>query len=300
MHCSDTVSASIGSPPRSHYEPPLSQLRDILTSASDIEHSSNDHIDVKDLSFRTGGGNGGGSTGAQVSTSAGPHEASSMNGDYETSRGATAHETDLELRLIRMRKFSEASSADLEHNNNSYKFKNYIKQRFSQDNHLDDKVGSSSGSNCSSAEKPVTSEAASKKRRISIHVDLDSTDVPDKRNGPLDMKIESHHERGTSNSNSTSSTAPATATNSHATNGRHPIHSFAVPIFACHTQGYYIPLNIDYETLLPFLGATDLLNKNFSQMPPLHPISINVNYAPLKPIGTPFVKPKIESVTNGW
>lgn len=53
-----------------------------------------------------------------------------------------------------------------------------------------------------------------------------------------------------------------------------------VPIFACHTQGFYVPLNVDYETLLPYLNGIDLLNKSFLQVPPLHPISISVNYSP--------------------
>lgn len=352
MHCSEaSVSASTSSPSRSSmlYEPPMSHLRDILTSASDIEHSSNDHIDVKDLSFRTGGGGGGGggaasggarsetngsaasttttnganggATTVSTSSSANNHEAIN-GGEYEHSRGtASSHEShnDLELRLIRMRKFSETSSADLEHNNNSYKFKNYIKQRFSQDNHLDDKVGSSSsgGSSCSTLEKASSEGGGSKKRRVSAHADLQAIDEPstvsEKRiNGghdrPLDMKIESHHTNGaptttTTTTNTTPTSGGAGNSSSASTqNGRHPsaIHSFAVPIFACHTQGYYIPLNIDYDTLLPFLGTIDLLNKNFSQMPPLHPISINVNYAPLKPVGATFVKPKLESVANGW
>lgn len=298
MHCADaSVTASTSSPPRMHYEPPMSQLRDILTSASDVDHSSNDHIDVKDLSFRTGAG---ASTIATVTTSASSHEASSLHSDYEVSRGTNSHvnSNDLELRLIRMRKYSEASSADMEHNNNNYKFKNYIKQRFSQDNHLEDKVGSSSSS-ASTSEK--SAEGAGKKRRLSPHTDHESVEVSKEKhriNGTsapsersLDMKVETQ-----SNGGSTTSSSASHVTQ----NGRHPIHSFAVPIFACHTQGYYVPLNIDYETLLPFLGTVDLLNKNFNQMPPLHPISINVNYAPLKPVANTFVKPKIETVSNGW
>ncbi|KAH8383709.1 hypothetical protein KR009_010135, partial [Drosophila setifemur] len=50
-HMPDNVSASSGSPHQA-YHPPLCHLRDMLgTSASDVEHSQ-DHNDVKDLSFR--------------------------------------------------------------------------------------------------------------------------------------------------------------------------------------------------------------------------------------------------------
>lgn len=287
IRCSE--SATSASPTRMHYEPPVSHLREILTSASDIEHSSNDHIDVKDLSFRS-------SAQAKVSTTNSVASVTTVetNGTDEVhSRAGSTHPSevaDAELRAIRMRKYSEASNTELEHNNN-YKFKNYIKQRFSQDNHhLDEKVGSSSASSCSNEKLDL-----SRKRRLSFHDD--DSDKASQRNGghattAADLKME-HTVNSTSSSSTTSSSAL------HIQNGRHPIQSFAVPIFACHTQGYYIPLNIDYETLLPFLGSTDLLNKNFNQMPPLHPISINVNYAPLKPNGT-FVRPKVEHVTNGW
>lgn len=54
-----------------------------------------------------------------------------------------------------------------------------------------------------------------------------------------------------------------------------------VPIFALHSQGsFYIPLTIDYEALLPFLGADcNLLEKNVASIKALHPISINI-YTP--------------------
>lgn len=311
VRCSESVASS--SPTHMHYEPPVSHLRDILTSASDIEHSSNDHIDVKDLSFRSSSNNnnnhvlGGGNQQTNKVTTSNSLAGALTNGkDVITAAtaGADLHPndtvTETELRAIRMRKYSEVSSADLEHNNN-YKFKNYIKQRFSQDNHLDEKVGSSSASTCSSEKLDL-----SRKRRLSFRDDDDSDKVSH-RNGSshggstttaADLKMEHAVNSTSSNSTIGSSTAAASAQHLHQ-NGRHPIQSFAVPIFACHTQGYYIPLNIDYDTLLPFLGSTDLLNKNFNQMPPLHPVSINVNYAPLKPNAT-FLRPKVEHVTNGW
>uniref|UniRef100_A0A336KX33 CSON001608 protein n=1 Tax=Culicoides sonorensis TaxID=179676 RepID=A0A336KX33_CULSO len=261
------------------YEPQMSQLRDILTSASDIEHSSNDHLDVKDLSFRTGG-----SASQTVTTSSNPTPSIEINGnDYEIRGSYKATEAlEADLRAMRMRKFSETSTntADQEHNHNSYKFKNYIKQRFSQDNHLDDKVGSSSGSSTSSAEK---SENLSKKRRADVSGDDHDDDKALHNGHSAESKIDF----------STSSTTSSLS------NGRHPIQSFCIPIFACHTQGYYIPLNVEYTALLPYLGEIDLLNKNCNQLAPLHPVNININYAPAlsKNMATNFVKPKVE---NGW
>lgn len=58
--------------------------------------------------------------------------------------------------------------------------------------------------------------------------------------------------------------------------------NFNVPIFVLHTKGsYYIPLTIDYKTLLPYL-------QNYNIIDPipqvhniiLHPVTINVNFLP--------------------
>jgi len=63
-----------------------------------------------------------------------------------------------------------------------------------------------------------------------------------------------------------------------------PRHSFTVPIFALHGQGnYYVPLNVDYNALVPFLNGMDLLEKSYSSMPVVHPININVNFMPSSP-----------------
>lgn len=263
-----------------NYEPPMSQLRDILTSASDIEHSSNDHLDVKDLSFRTG-------SSSQTVTTSNPAPSIEINGINGERRASFKQNDGIEsdLRTMRMRKFSETSTtaADHEHNHNSYKFKNYIKQRFSQDNHLEDKVGSSSGSNASSTEK---SENLSKKRRNDTSVSGDDHD---------DDKL--LHNGHSSESKTDMSTSLSTSSIS---NGRHPITSFCVPIFACHTQGYYIPLNVEYTALMPYLGEIDILNKNCNQLPPLHPVNININYSPAYSMTAPrcqFRRPKVE---NGW
>lgn len=60
-----------------------------------------------------------------------------------------------------------------------------------------------------------------------------------------------------------------------------PRHSFTVPIFALHCQGnYYVPLNVDYNALVPYLNGVDLLEKSYTSMPVVHPININVNFMP--------------------
>ncbi|XP_054725853.1 transcription factor cwo [Anastrepha obliqua] len=115
----------------------------------------------------------------------------------------------------------------------------------------------------------------------------------------------------------------------------HAARSFAVPIFALHGQGtYYVPLNVDYNVLVPFLNGADLLEKNYTSMPVVHPININVNFMPttssstflaaaaaaaavaagkqqLPPVNgtvsstaaataTAVTKAKLESISNGW
>ncbi|EDX13490.1 GD18691 [Drosophila simulans] len=63
-----------------------------------------------------------------------------------------------------------------------------------------------------------------------------------------------------------------------------PRHTFTVPIFALHGQGnYYVPLNVDYNALVPFLNGMDLLEKSYTSMPVVHPININVNFMPSSP-----------------
>lgn len=64
------------------------------------------------------------------------------------------------------------------------------------------------------------------------------------------------------------------------TNGAFP--STGVPVFALHAKGsFYVPLNIDYDCLIPFLGPYNLLeaaalHPNIS----LHPVTISVNFQP--------------------
>lgn len=58
-------------------------------------------------------------------------------------------------------------------------------------------------------------------------------------------------------------------------------HNFNIPIFVLHAKGsYYIPLTIDYKTLLPFLQNFDILDVMPINSFVLHPVTINVNFQP--------------------
>ncbi|XP_035780600.1 transcription factor cwo-like isoform X1 [Anopheles albimanus] len=412
---------------------PIGHLRDMMSCPSDIEHSSNDHHDVKDLSFRSGTSSSTSSTNnnppqAPVITSTAPsvqHLDTSSNHstqDYDapsppricggvaglqqdTNNNLNQHES--VLRTIRMRKFSEHASPEHEHSHNSYKFKNYIQQRFSQDTHenggghptdiehspasvhdehqhhhhhhsaslraspamtngstgslssvIDSKLSPSTSTAktppvpATSSDEPLslkrklTSTSSESSERIatisSLGTALDNGLLPLPQHhsqqqqqqqlhhqqaggaldagGPLEKKAangknglslnasasltplpttEIKHEMLTgggapvsiSGANPSGSMANVVVPGGsaqphqqhHHSQSHHHHHSsyHPVPIFACHTQGFYIPLNVDYEALLPYLNGADLLSKSFAQLPPLHPISISVNYNPV-------------------
>ncbi|XP_038105613.1 transcription factor cwo [Culex quinquefasciatus] len=347
--CGSEIPNGVSSPVYLH-PGPLSQLRDMLSCPSDMEHSSNDHHDVKDLSFRSSINNGSSHSSsnnssnnppqAAVITSTAPssvqHLDTSSNHsttDFEASspsRISTSstsgigngqmhhHSQDTNnninaqhesvLRTIRMRKFSE-TSPEHDHSHNSYKFKNYIQQRFSQDTH-----GNENGH--------MLSEVAHSPS--SVHEDhhhLQMADVPPPQpltgkslvNGvgskskPESATSHHHHQNGISDEplslkRKAPSPAPTTMSDRDdlmllekkpAKNGLTEIKNehaasrgpagYLVPIFACHRQGFYVPMNVDYEALQPYLNGIDLFGKSSWQhpMPPLHPISISVNYAPL-------------------
>lgn len=61
------------------------------------------------------------------------------------------------------------------------------------------------------------------------------------------------------------------------------LSSVGVPIFALHAKGsFYVPLNIDYDSLIPFLGPYDLLDvTSVDTSISLHPITISVNCQPI-------------------
>lgn len=303
----DSVSASSGSP-QNHgsYHPiaPLAQLRDMLTT-SDHEHGNSiDHNDVKDLSLR------GQPQQAPVITSTAPiiHlDTSNHDFDSSASRSSSVHmdngqnsphhggSSDSVLRTVRMRKLSDSSHHDHEHNTNSYKFKNYIQQRFSQDTNHHDDISVITDCSNKSPSPSVTDNLASpsavlcKKPKLCMdYIEGNSCDEKPTTNGiGADFKSEV---------------------------GSFPIFSkpipcsvgllhSPVPIFALHSNSrFYVPLNVEYDALVPYLGSVDLSEKNCGgPMPPLHAININVNFmnTSSRSKGTTcLTRPK--SDINGW
>ncbi|KAG4067919.1 hypothetical protein HA402_010605 [Bradysia odoriphaga] len=282
----DSISASSGSPPIHGYHPiaPLNQLHDML-STTDMEHSnSNDHNDIKDLSLR------GQPQQAPVITSTAPlvHLDTTSNHDFDSSRASSVHLDNTPhdgARTARMRKLSESSHHENEHNSNSYKFKNYIQQRFSQDlNHLDDHEVSV----INECGNKSPSDAPCKKKMCLDFMESSSCDEKPSTNGITEFKNEVH-------CNAYPIFSKPCGLNS-------SLHSSTVPIFALHAQGrYYVPLNVDYESLLPYLSGSDLFDKQAGQMPPLHAININVNFAygRSKPISSQS-RHKLDNISNGW
>ncbi|XP_013116193.2 transcription factor cwo isoform X1 [Stomoxys calcitrans] len=225
------------------------------------------------------------------------------------------HQSD-DLLQGRLRNFSE-SSHDIEHNNN-YKYKNHIKERFNHELH-DEETSSehcpappllqsenlhAHSDHSKDGTEPEIAPIMAKKRKMAAEAanthcenTVDDADLripasttqraissaagallpssirEDKPFTPFsEIKTEVSATGSTIKSNvsaPTSTTAPL------------PTRSFAVPIFALHSHGtYYVPLNVDYNILIPFLNGIDLLEKNFTNMPVVHPININVNFMP--------------------
>lgn len=79
-------------------------------------------------------------------------------------------------------------------------------------------------------------------------------------------------------------------------------HNFNIPIFALHAKGsYYIPLTIDYKTLLPYLQSYDLLEVLPSlHSVVLHPVTINVNFQQRHHNYDLSTKYKTEYISNNW
>jgi hypothetical protein len=316
---------------RHHSVPPLSQLKEMLTtSTSDAEHSSIDNHDAKDLSFRT---NLPQQAPVITSTAATQSENHTMDTDYENVRSPSIANTTLitaaitkhnannsignispvqqnhesVLRTTRVRKLSETST-DVEHSNN-YKFKNYIQQRFTHENYHSEESMQSSlcvtetdkdhdkrGTSPMVAASVISDECNAKANDTDHEIKSETINSsPKMHQTPITFNQRSSNNSRVNNS---------FVLNSH----QSMIHlqSIPIPIFACHTQGFYVPLSVDYELLIPFLGGIDLLSKNFSHLPPLHPISINVSYTPPTTPSknaittTHFIKPKVEGMVNGW
>lgn len=271
----DTFSASSGSPPVSGFlnlSPPLVQHRDHLSSDMEINHNSNDHNDIKDLSLK------GQPQQAAIITSTAPaiHLDTSSNPDFDSSRASSVHldighPHESVLRTGRVRKLSD-SCHDNEHHNN-YKFKNYIQQRFSQDtHHMDDT--SSVMTDCGGDKSPSLSgeQPCSKKPKLTCldYAEGSSCDEKPSTNGSGGGGIGGANFKTENGMNAFQMYSKPIMSGLH-----NP-----VPIFALHAQGrFYVPLNVEYDAVLPYLGGVDLFDKSCGPMPPLHAININVNFA---------------------
>lgn len=302
------MSASSGSPPANLYHAvaPMNQLRDMLLT--DMDHSnSNDHNDLKDLSFRNQPQQ------APVITSTAPpivHLDSSSH-DFDSSRASSVHADNVpsndggdgSMRSVRVRKLSESShNTDIEHNHNNYKFKNYIQQRFSQDSTHPDQHHHDDGSvvdlmheSGQSGDKSPNAMPAGRAKKAKLYSDFAEYSSCDEAkpttNGITEFKTEPL-------SNAYQIFTKPTI------NGSRFSHN-SVPIFALHSQGrHYVPLNVDYDTLAPYLGGFDLLDKSCNPMAPCHSININVNFVPStrSKLATTFNgRSKAENIMcNGW
>lgn len=307
----DSNSASSGSPPANmfhHSTAPMNQLRDMLLT--DMEHSnSNDNNDVKDLSFRNQPQQ------APVITSTAPPiiHLDTSNHDFDSSRASSVQADngtiptengDGVMRSMRVRKLSDSShNTDHEHNH-SYKFKNYIQQRFSQDNsghvenghHEHENGDRHHDSSHADDEKTVDEPVRSKKPKL-FNTDFGECSSCD------EAKPTSNHCIGDFKSEPT--TNPYQLFTKPTINGSSRYVHNPVPIFALHSQGrHYVPLNVEYDALVPYLNGFDLLDKSCTTMTPCHPININVNFVPTnrtKISNTFNGRSKSENVMcNGW
>jgi hypothetical protein len=305
----------------------------LTTSASDAEHNSDDHHDVKDLSFRSSNG---GSQQQQTpivgsSTSASNNIHHMDTSDYDSTRSPTtstgttsttstrmttaninhhlgnlspphAHESG----VTRMRKLSETST-DVEHCNNNYKFKNYIQQRFTHETYHSEE--SMQSNQCENEKKTTAASPVSDSAKMNgVHHDIKNEVLVSNSPSPAHSHLQQQQQPPAAHMNATRNGKLPNGAINGSLNGNNQLishHSIPIPVFACHTQGFYVPLNVDYDLLIPFLGGMDLLSKSFAHMPPLHPISINVNYssALIKNAiaSANFIKPKVENgIINGW
>lgn len=286
-----------------------------MLATSDHEQSNSiDHNDVKDLSIR------GQPQQAPVITSTAPaiHLDTTSNHDFdssasrsssvhmESSSGHSPHEHggdssgSADLRTVRMRKLSDSYHHDNEHNNNSYKFKNYIQQRFSQDtNHHDDisvMTDCSTKSPSPSVGEPMMGPICKKPK---ICIDFSEGNSCDEKPTTVNDGL------GVFPIFSKPSPCRVGGSVIGGSAGNASLMHNPVPIFALHSQGrFYVPLNIEYESLLPYLGGIDLLEKScggVAAMPPLHAININVNFASVSRMkGASSCLPRPKSDMNGW
>lgn len=287
-------------------------------------HPHHDDDDVKDLSLRSS--NIGHDLAQQApvitSTAAAIHlvsdSASNHDFDSSASRSSSVHLHDHssqsppprsssdELRSVRMRKLSDTSTSchhDIEHNTvNSYKFKNYIQQRFSQDTNHHEEVSSvvshAIGHKSHISSSPINEALLGvprKKPKLCLDEDFEHNSC-DAENKPIVVGIAIGDCKPDVSSFPMFKTVAAAAASSVQSSTMlpsvttAPLGSQSVPVFALHSQGrFYVPLSVDYEALVPYLGGIDLLeSKSFigsagggvASIPPLHSININVNFAP--------------------
>lgn len=282
----------------------MNQLRNMLLT--DMEHSnSNDHNDVKDLSFRS---NHQPQQAAVITSTAPPIvHLDSSNHDFDSSRASSVHadteisneKTDSTTQSVRVRKLSESSHPDHEHHNN-YKFKNYIQQRFSQDNnghhgeHHDGDLHHSGDDTTAISLIHENGQPHTEKNGTSLDDTAAAAGPHAKKPKFYDFANECSscdETKPTTNGITEFKSEPMPTTNGYqmfpkpnnnATNNasaRFPHNP--VPIFALHSQGrHYVPLSVDYETLVPYLDGFDLIGKNCAQMPPCHSVTISVNFTP--------------------
>lgn len=305
-----------------------------MLTTSDHEHEHDQHSnspdhttnsDIKDLSLR------GQPQQAAVITSTAPpaHLIETTNSqEFDSGRPSPDHHIQLDnfhhsndntLRNIRMRKLSDPFHDNDHH---SYKFKNYFKERFSQDNHFDDIISAGTNDNTG--------------QTLSVNGCNNSKDLIDDRDNKKSKMCIDYMASGENSCDEKPSTngcgndlRPEITTfplfskpinnNNSVTNGHHG--SSPVPIFALHAQGrYYVPLTVDYDCLVPYLGNIDLFEKHSPLLtpaaPPLHAININVNFthsraaaaannngSTAKLSSTILTAPprhKPESLSNGW
>lgn len=301
----DSISASSGSPPANLYHHAASvpinhPLRDML---NDLEHSnSNDNNDVKDLSFRNQPQQ------APVITSTAPpivHLDSSSH-EFDSSRASSVHAEgssmatengDTVMRSVRVRKLSDSHHNDHEHHN--YKFKNYIQQRFSQDN-----IGHSEAHHDEGDDGPLHDEAhpdgnkspdasGARAKKAKLFTDLAECSSCDEAK-PSTNCIGDYKPEPTSTAYKVFSKPTLNGSSRFAHN--------SVPVFALHSQGlHYVPLNVDYEVLIPYLNGYDLLDKTCGPLTSCHSVNINVNFNRTKMPSAFNGRSKAENVMcNGW
>lgn len=278
-------------------------------------HPHHDEDDVKDLSLRSSNvGELAQQAPVITSTATAIHlvsdSASNHDFDSSASRSSSIHLHDQssqsplprssseELRSVRMRKLSDTSTSchhDIEHNTvNSYKFKNYIQQRFSHENNHHDENSSvvTDAGHKSPSSSPIDDALLIPRKKPKLCLDDEyEHNSCDGENKPIVGSIAIGECKPYVSSFPMFKTVVGTPSVPSSTMlpNNPSLGSQSVPVFALHSHGcFYVPLSVDYEALVPYLGGINLLeSKPFignvtggvPSIPPLHSININVNFA---------------------